>query len=176
MKEGCVKFKKNSWHYKLVNYVFRHYLIYYGIERQINLCPYMRHVIASIVLLPSIILWNSLPYRIRDHEDLVKTELIFLLLVIIVAWLLDFADTYEEINNNTPQVFPPFRDMVAIGFFGGNAVGVVGGLILWGAFSLSDYIKKRPKIKSRTTGLIKTYMKAKHDKICPCVEFEADKK
>jgi len=135
----------------------------------------MRHVVASIILLPSMILWNRLPYQIRDHADLVKAELIFLALVMLVAWLLDFADMYNEINNSTPQVFPPFLDMVAIGFFAGNAVGVVGGLVLWGAFSLYDYIKQRPKIKHRTTGLIKTYMKAKHDKICPCVEFTGEK-
>jgi len=170
MTDGCVQFSKNSWHYKATNYVFPHKIeSYNGTPRPINLCPYMRAVLASIFLISFVAPWRKLPYAIQDNAWLVQAELIFLTLVVICAGAMDFADTYRG-NDRLPVL----GDMVLIGFFGGNLVGVVGGALIALGFKLKDYLDGRPSKNHKTRGLIKTYVASKHDKICPCVEFEDD--
>lgn len=160
-KDGCVTFNKASWHYRLVYFVFPWFILY---DSHMNLCPYMRHVIASIFLLPFIAGWRKLPDVIQNNAWVAQAELIFLFLVMIVAVAVDYTDV--------DGIFPPWADMVAYGFLGGNVVGVIAGSVILGVSTLIDYITNRPKKDHRTRGLIKTYVQAKHDKICPCVEFE----
>jgi len=167
MNDGCVQFNKNSWHYKATKFVFRSKLIAYAdIPRPINLCPYMRAVVFATALIPFIFMWRKLPYSIQNYAWLVQVECIFMFLVLCVAYGMNYAD--ESVGNDK---FPPFLDMVGYGFLGGNLIGIIGGALLFGVVSLSDYIKERPKKEHRTRGLVKTYMASKHDKICPCVEF-----
>jgi len=166
MNDGCVQFSKNSWHYKLTHYVFP---ALFWSDRGINLCPYMRAVVASILSVVFVAGWRKLPDRIQEFAWVAQGEVIFLALVVIFAGFLDFMDTYKETDK-----LPEFLDLVAIGFFGGNVIGLfIAGCIL-GAFALKDYIEGRPKTDHKTRGLIKTYVQSKHDKICPCVEFEEE--
>ncbi len=167
MPDGCVQFSKNSWHYKLVHFVFPSF--FWSETNMVNLCPYMRRVIISIVSVIFVAGWRKLPYRIQEYGWVAQGEVIFLSIIVIMAGVLDFMDTYKETDK-----LPIFQDMVLIGFIGGNIVGLVitGGVL--GGFALSDYIKKRPKKDHKTRGLVKTYMQSKHDKICPCVEFNND--
>jgi len=168
MTDGCVKFNKNSWHYKTTNYVFTRRLEEWdGRNRKISLCPYMRAVVFATALIPFIFMWRKLPYSIQNYAWLVQVECIFMFLVLVVAHGLNFAD---EVAGN--DKFPPFLDMVGYGFIGGNIIGMIGGALIFGGVSLSDYIKARPRKEHRTRGLVKTYFEAKHNKICPCVEFE----
>jgi len=160
MTDGCVKFNKSSWHYRITNYVF-----WIG-SYKTNLCPYMRMVIASIFLIPFIYGWRKLPDKIQDNAWIVQGELIFLSLIIIVAFIIDWNDNIQE------DIFPPLAELIGYGFFGGNALGLIGLGMLISITTLQDYIHERPKKEHRTRGLIKTYMEAKHNKICPCVEFE----
>jgi len=168
-KDGCIKFNKNSWHFKVCNYVFP-----YSLDRrykQYNLCPYMRMVLASVIAFPFMVIWNKFPYQIRDQAWIFQAELIFFFLVMIVSFVIDYGDSTYEV-----QSMPPFWDLVAYGFLGGNVFGIIGGLVIFGAYSLSDYLKNRPKKNKvprehKTTGLFKAYMESKHNKICPCVEF-----
>jgi len=164
MTDGCVQFSKNSWHYKLVHLVFPAF--FWSETNMVNLCPYMRRVIVSVLAVAFVVPWRKLPDRIQEYGWVMQGELIFLTIIVIFAGLVDIAD--ERIGNDK---LPPFEDMVLYGFIGGNVVGLViaGGVM--GAFALSDYIKKRPKKDHKTRGLVKTYMASKHDKICPCVEF-----
>jgi len=168
-QDGCIKFNRNSWHYKVTDYVFP-----YSLSRsykKYSLCPYMRMVLVSVILYPFMQVWNRLPYKIREFAWIFQAELIFLFLVMIASFVIDYGDsTYET------QSMPPFWDLVAYGFLGGNVIGIVGGLVLFGAYALVDYIKGRPKKtkakrEHKTTGLFKAYVHAKHNKICPCVEF-----
>ena len=158
--DGCVKFNTDSWHYKAVSFV-----VYRGrkIYHKTNLCPYMRLVVASMILLPFVWLWRKLPYVIQDNAWIAQVEIIFLFAVMIVSVGIDIGDV--------DSIFPPFWDLVAYGFIGGNSVGILGGMFLFGLFYLVDYIKERPKKEHRTRGLIKTYIESKHDKISPCEEF-----
>ncbi len=163
MKDGCVKFNKNSWHYKLVHFVFPSF--FWSASGIVNLCPYMRRVVISVLSVIFVAGWRKLPDRIQDFAWIAQGEVIFLSLVAIVAGVMDVADEQAK------QILPDYWTLVAIGFLAGNAIGLFGAGFIFGAFSLSDYIKKRPKKDHRTRGLVKTYMASKHDKICPCVEF-----
>lgn len=165
--DGCVKLKRNSWHYKVTDYVFPYMLD--SPYKSFNLCPYLRMVIAAAFSYPFMLVWNKFPYGVKKHAGLFQAEFIFLFSVVGMAILLDFVDTFEE-----TEALPPVLDMIAIGFFGGNLVGIGGGLIIYGFIKLIDYLKHRPKTEHRTTGLLKAYVHAKHNKICPCVEFVDD--
>ena len=159
--DGCVKFNKNSWHYRMADYIF-----WIGGHRT-NLCPYMRMVVVSIFLLPFVAGWRQLPDKIQNNAWLIQGELIFLFLVMIVGAVVDYGDV--------DGVFPPWIEIVGYGFLGGNMIGLIGMSVLVGITTLVDYIQNRPHKEHRTRGLLKTYMKSKHDKICPCVEFEDEK-
>lgn len=163
MTDGCVQFSKNSWHYRIAHFVFPSLFWSSGI----NLCPYMRAVIASIIGIAFVYAWRKLPDRIQEYAWIAQGEVIFLTLVIITVGIMDLVDTFRGNDR-----LPAFLDMVAYGFLGGNAVGLAIVGCVAGAFVLKDYIEGRPKKDHRTRGLIKTYVKSKHDKICPCVEFE----
>ena len=163
MTDGCVQFSKDSWHYKITHFVFPS--LFWSVVG-INLCPYMRAVIASIFSLPFVYAWRKLPARIQDQAWVVQAELVFLALVIMVAGIMVFIADYKGNGDLN------FWEIVGYGFLGGNAVGLVIVGCMFGVLALKDYIQGRPKKDHRTRGLIKTYMQAKHDKICPCVEFE----
>jgi len=165
MNDGCVQFSKNSWHFKLVHFVFPAFFW----SSRVNLCPYMRRVVVSILSVIFVVGWRKLPDRIQDNAWIAQGELIFLFLVVSMAGFLDFMDTYKETDK-----LPIFQDLVLIGFIGGNLIGLFGVGLIFGGYALNDYIKKRPKADHKTRGLVKTYMQSKHDKICPCVEFEDD--
>jgi len=165
MTDGCVQFSKDSWHYKITHFVFP--ALFWSRLGGINLCPYMRAVIASIFSLPFVYAWRKLPYRIQDNAWVVQAELVFLAIILMASAGLHFLD-----ESGGSERIPPFWDLVGYGFLGGNLIGIIGGFGIAGAFALKDYIQGRPKKDHKTRGLIKTYMQSKHDKICPCVEFE----
>lgn len=167
MNDGCVQFSKNSWHYKLVHLVFPAF--FWSETNMVNLCPYMRRVIISVLAVAFVVPWRKLPDRIQDNAWIVHGELIFLFLVASMAGYLDFMDNYRATDN-----LPIFQDLVLIGFIGGNVIGLIGFALIAGGFALKDRIKRRPKTDHKTRGLIKTYVASKHDKICPCVEFSND--
>jgi len=161
--DGCVQFSKNSWHYRIAHFVFPSL---FWSERGVNLCPYMRAVVASIIGIAFVYAWRKLPDRIQEYAWIAQGEVIFLAIIVIVAGIMDLVDTNDRL--------PEFLDMVAYGFLGGNVVGLVILGCVAGGFALKDYIEGRPKKDHKTRGLIKTYVVSKHDKICPCVEFEDD--
>ncbi len=167
MNDGCVQFNKNSWHYKLVYFVFPAF--FWSETGRVNLCPYMRRVVISVLSVIFVAGWRKLPDRIQEYAWIAQGELIFLAIIVIVAGFMDIAD--ERVGN---EKLPIFQDLVLIGFIGGNIIGLVGFAVIAGAITLSDYIKKRPKKDHKTRGLVKTYVQSKHDKICPCVEFTDD--
>lgn len=165
MTDGCVQFSKNSWHYKLVHFVFPAF--FWSETGRVSLCPYMRRVVISVLSVIFVAGWRKLPDRIQEYAWIAHGELIFLAIIVMVAGAMDISD--ERIGN---EKLPIFQDMVLIGFIGGNVIGLIGVGVIFGVVSLIDYIKERPKKEHRTRGLIKTYVESKHNKICPCVEFE----
>ncbi len=167
MTDGCVQFNINSWHYKLVHFVFPAF--FWSESGMVNLCPYMRRVVISAFAVIFVAGWRKLPDRIQEFAWIAQGEVIFLAIIVMVAGIMDISD--ERIGN---ERLPIFQDMVLIGFIGGNIIGLVGFGVIFGVVALIDYIKDRPKKEHKTRGLIKTYVTSKHDKICPCVEFTDD--
>ena len=95
MKDGCVKFDKKSWHYRIAVFVFP--ILRW---RDMNLCPYMRMVLASVFLLPFVAGWRKLPDVIQDNAWLVQVELFYLFLVILIGCsLFLFGYCYGCISN-----------------------------------------------------------------------------
>ena len=167
MNDGCVQFNKNSWHYKLVHLVFPSF--FWSASDIVNLCPYMRRVVISVLAVAFVVPWRKLPDRIQEYAWVVQGELIFLAIIVIGAGLMDISD--ERAGN---ERLPEFQYLVIYGFIGGNLIGLFGAGLILGGYALSDYIKGRPKKDHKTRGLLKTYVQSKHDKICPCVEFTDD--
>ncbi len=180
--DSCVKFSRHSWHYRLLWFTFGKYYLQdldhvleldednksyrktVWVDKHISLCPYMRRVIYAILLLPGMAIWRKLPYSITVFKDLIHVELIFAALCLVAHVMINLNTDWVEAGGGWAWI---------IGFFGGNALGLLGfGLIMAGD-RIKDRIKARPKKykEHRTSGLIKTYVKSKHHKICPCVEF-----
>jgi len=153
MTDGCVQFSKNSWHYKLVHFVFPSF--FWSESGMVNLCPYMRRVIISIFSVVFVAGWRKLPDRIQEFAWVAQGELIFLTIIVFASAGMSYLDDQDK------DILPPFEHLVGYGF------AVIAGIV-----ALIDYIKDRPKKEHKTRGLIKTYVESKHEKICPCVEFE----
>lgn len=159
--DGCVRFSKSSWHYYILNIVFPEYLAW----GRLNLCPYLRHTFVAIPLFPLILVWNRLPYQITDHKDIARGIGIYFIIITFVSILLDAS--YDE----------PFWLFFVLGFFGGLGLAVAFFGMVMGIVGLKDYIDDRidrEYKEHKTRGLIKTYFKSKHEKICPCVKFVED--
>ena len=180
--DSCVKFSRHSWHYRLLWFIFGKYYLqdvvseaaldeknkmYYKTvwkDKHISLCPYMRRVVYAILLLPGMAIWKKLPYSVTQFKDLIHIELIFATLCLFAHILINLNPDWVEAGAGWAWI---------IGFLGGNALGLLAfGVIMLGD-RMRDRIRNRPKKYKdhKTTGLIKTYVKAKHHKICPCVEF-----
>lgn len=176
--DGCVKFRKSSWHYKLVSYVTAsrynpqyNYLQWAdGEPKRINLCPYVRMVIACSVLLPFMMLWRSFPDEIKDHSDIAKALVIWAFICFGVQSLLWTVEYFDS-----EWVPPPWWLMLVVYFAGiGAALGVFGLVVAGEAINNRLKQRRRDKKSRRATSLISSYLEAKHNKICPCVEFEED--
>ena len=172
--DSCLKFGK-GWHYKLVQYVWgRSYFNSWGdpkYPRRISLCTYFWSVVLSTFMYPVSIVWHT--RIVHNHEDLSKA---------IGIWIL--ISTFVQI---IIVVLAGLSEWWWIGlaiFFGGIGAGAgVAGAII-GIENLYNRIKyyrrqryKEVVRKPRKPSLIKEFIKAKKNKVCPCIEFiDEDKK
>ena len=169
-------FDKNSWHYRLVVYVFTSdffleidgidiqsmdaidmekdfHIIYKKKPRTVNLCPYCRAIVGAVFMFPFIVLWRLFPHK--------KTK-----------------QTHAEIMRKSQRNTKIIRIVVA-GFMGGMAIWKIldddyfmalfyFGLILFNLFSVQilkwvarrlpkTKLKERPikKQKQRMSGILK---------------------
>ena len=177
--DSCVKFSKNSWHYKMMYYIHGKSFFYHyeGVSRQTNLCPYFRIVALTMIIYPFIKLWRNMPNSIKNHEDLAKGIvgwLFFSLAIhLVLTWLLKASDAWWF-------GFTMF-------FLGLGAIGFVF-LILYLSEKISYKIylyrvekRKRDRLagkpqKEFKPSLFLEFIKSKHEKICPCIEFVDDEK
>lgn len=177
---ACVRFSRNSWHRRLVGYVWGNKYLQYvdfttklddaGVastkkemrDKYISLCPYIRRVILGSMVFPFMAIWKSLPETIRYYKDLIHVEIIYAFLCLTAHILINLRPEWVEAGAGWA---------LPIGFFGGNALGILGFFAIAGVMRIKDHIDNRPQKEHRTRGLVKEYMEAKHNKICPCVEF-----
>jgi len=180
--DGCIKFTKNTWHYKLVIFVFgKHYFsgekyhkghwVKKGYDT--SLCEYFWTVVLCSLIFPFKGFWHILPYGLKQHEDIIKVLLIWLIVSIIVHTFVIFKGI------GFPEVEVWYLGFVI--FFGGIACALFGIGFLMLIMKLTDkydeWLKnkleakrgKEHKIKKPSLAL--EFIKAKKSKICPCIKF-----
>ncbi len=124
----------------------------------------MRRVVYALLLLPGMAIWRKLPYSVTQFKDLIHIELIFATLCLFAHILINLNPDWVEAGAGWAWI---------IGFIGGNLLGLMAFGIIAGGDRIREKIRARPKKyrEHKTSGLIKTYVKSKHHKVCPCVEF-----
>jgi len=167
-----ITFGKNTWHRRIVTWgMGRRYLEHrkwdetgkqlgWEDNTHINLCPYMRALLAVFLISPWIAFWKILPdYCTFDHADESK---IFLIIGSICAIIHVIATQLGAEWWHVPVWVLGMTIVVSA------IIGTIFGLM-----TLGDWIKDRPR-KTRKPSIVREYMKAKHDKVCPCIEFSDD--
>lgn len=183
---GCIKFTKNTWHYRLVIFCFgKYYFISKTYKHgewvkkgyDTSLCEYFWTVVLCSLVFPFKGFWHILPYGIKQHEDIIKVLLIWLIISAIVHAFVVFKGI------GFPEVEVWYLGFVI--FFGGIACALFGiGFMMlimklgdryddWLKEKLSVHSTKERKIKKPSLAL--EYLKAKKSKICPCIKFIDDK-
>jgi len=167
-----ITFGKNPWHRRIITWgLGREYLQwrewdadsgkYKWKDERINLCPYMRALLCVFLISPWIAFWKILPkYCTYDHEDETKA---FLIIGSIFSTLHVIGTQYWG-----------FEWWWVLAFVGAVSVivTVLIGLAL-GLMVLKERWDDRP-ITQHKPSLLKEYVKAKHDRVCPCIEFVED--
>ncbi len=150
---------KSSWHFKTVSYVFPWYFRH---ESRVNLCPYMRRLVFSMLALPFVIGWNLLPDSITDHKDIARAFIIYTL--ILTVFSASFAVWYPDTG---------FLTFFLYGLIGGISIAALVAGVYIGGCALQDKWDSRPTHYSshKNIGIAKAYIGAKHDKICPSIKF-----
>jgi len=183
---GCIKFNKKSWHYRLVKYVFGKY--FFSGQEYVNrkwvdkgydtsLCEYFWTVVLCGLIFPFKAFWNNLPYAITDHADTCKAVLLWAIASAGLHYFLMYQISIKEITT----------DMWYLGFvifFAGIGVSlaVIGFLAL--IFKLNEkvdkYVKKKAEeentVKISKPSLLTEFLKAKKNKVCPCIKFVEEEK
>lgn len=170
----------NTWHYKVINNTWKNYH-WTPVPR--NFCPYMRKLVASLFVLPFVLLWRQFPESIRNYQD-IAIVLFSYFVIVHTVYAIIFAVTggtyYERIYEDGRIVNEIAKQMEwwwGSAFYLGSVavVGVGIGIIIL----VCDYLDER-KRKQREQGtykrnqsvnLFKSYIHSKHNKICPLMEF-----
>jgi len=171
--DSCVKFSRNAWHSRLLLYVLgKGYFFWFNWNEEkksyedepkhINLCPYVRLVFASLVLFPFLVVWRHLPEYIQDNPDIARALIIWAIICLVIhVAVVSYDDELWYVG--------------LVIYFGGISVVLLSVGLILGVGELIDRIKARrrkaPIKEHKTVGLLKSYAHAKHEKICPCVEF-----
>ena len=163
-----LKFSKGSWHRRIVEwgvgegyfYRYNYKTDKYDSPKLHNLCPYMRLLVGIILSSPWIGLYKLLPdYCKIDHPDLTK---IFL----IIGSICSIIHIIGTLALGLEWWTVPLGTAVFIAI-------VMGGVgFLFGEMALKDHLDERPR--SHKPSLVREYMRAKHNKVCPAIEFEGD--
>ena len=186
-------FNTSSLHFRLVHYVFgdslfiekkidfdesikSHEIIYKKKPKIVNLCPYCRAVVLSILLLPIAYIYKKFPKKHKEPKpfDIKKSQRNIKIIKLIAITVLSLFGVHQVMVGNY---------YLAAFHFG------IASFQLWGQYFFTYVVKlqkkrakKKTKIiqteKTKTPGLFKVYLEAQHDKICPSIAFidENDKK
>ena len=148
-----IHFSMHSWHFRLVKYSKGvHYT---------SLCPYMRAVVMSFFMLPFKYAWNALPDFINDHEDWGRVVIGYAMCVAFISMLGSWASE------------SPFYAWMLVGLGGGYLLMIIVYGIYKACCAVGDWNDDRPRhyTEHKTRGLMKEYVQAKHNKVCPSICF-----
>lgn len=179
MTRGILKYSDKTWHYRLMLWTWcwndwEHKVnLNHAYRLPDNLCPYMRQLlIVTIPLAIPLYIWRKMPGFIQDHKDITRAVIITTIMVHTIVHLINFL-----LIGSNYEPYPWWAGWLGIGIIWGGIVGVVG--IILGIGALWDFIKCKTDInvgKPSTMCLVEDYFEAKHDKICPRLEFVSDEK
>lgn len=194
-------FDKNSWHYRLIEYVFtsNFFLEVDGIDVQametvdmekdfriiykkkpktVNLCPYCRAIVGAVILFPFIMFWRLFPHKPKPS----KTHLQKMKQLQRQTWIIRGAAAALNIGFGIRHLFnyPDVSEIIA-----GSIQFSVAVFVLTGHLWLPSIIKwiikkfafKKKKIMQPSTVKPKKEHKTlkkiadKHDIICPPIFF-----
>jgi len=179
MTKGVLQYSDKTWHYRLMLWTW----CWSSWQKKVdtsdawllpdNLCGYMRQLlIVTIPLAIPLFIWRKTPWFIQDHKDITRVVIISLVVFHTITHVLNFV-----LITNGQEPFPWYGAWLAIGILWGGIIGIVGFILGIGA--LWDFIKCKTDIKvgkPSTMCLVEDYFEAKHDKICPRLEFVSDDK
>lgn len=171
-----MKISTNSWHYRLSEWTYG----YGGVSR--NLCPYFDKLVLAVIFSPLLFigrevygfldnLYYRLSYNIRETISVIIVLSVITVPFVLIGLLLTLPYAFI--------IFP-------LTFWGSILLGLefvkLISIINWPSISLpsiSINLPKREKkikppkpVKIKRPNVFIEWLKAKHDKICPYIEFE----
>lgn len=183
-------FDKNSWHYRLVVYIFTSEffleidgidiqsmetvdmekdfcIIYKKKPRTVNLCPYCRAIVGAVIMFPFIVLWRLFPHKKtkQTHAEIMrKSQRNTKIVRCIVAGFMTAMGIWKILDNDY---------FMAIFYFGLVLFNLFSVQILkWVAQRLPKIkLKEKPIKKQKQTPKIVKAISEKHDIICPPIWF-----
>lgn len=163
-----IKFGNNPWHRRIVDWgMGKKYLAWKDYNKNtwddkfINLCPYVRTLVAVILISPWIAFWKILPeYCTYDHDEETKA-------ILIIGSICSIIHVIGTLGAGFEWWWVPLGSAIMTGI----VFGVIG--LIFGCIVLKERWDDRP-MKKRKPSIVREYFRAKHDKVCPRIEFEED--
>lgn len=142
-------------------------MVYKSIPKVVNLCPYLRAVVAATILFPFAIIAKRIPKRKEKPFDIKKSRRNTKIVKIVVIAIFAVWGTINLLHGNYGMAIFQYS---------------VASFQWWGKY-LFDYILKwsekreakkekeyTPKLP-RNPSLFLTYLKSNHSKVCPPIAF-----
>ena len=148
--------------------VKRSSLVYKSIPKTVNLCPYLRAVVAAVILFPFAIIAKRIPKRKEKPFDILKSRRNTTILKVIVTAFFAVWGTYNLLQGNYGMALFQYG---------------AGSFQWWGKYLLeyiANYTAKREAKKEKkddtpklpeNPSLLLTYLKSNHNKVCPSIAF-----
>ena len=184
-------FDKNSWHYRLIVYIFTtdffietdgidirameavnmekdFRIVYKKKPKTVNLCPYCRAIVGAVIMFPFIVLWRLFPHKPKPkktHAEIMKrSKRNTLIARIMVAIFMGIMGIWKILDGDY---------FMAI-FYGGMVIFNLFSvqILKWIAKKLpKQKLKQKPFKKSKEPSKIIKSIAEKHDIICPPIFF-----
>ena len=185
-ESNCMEFNKGKWHYKVVTSVFgkyhfsrRKYVHGNWVEKNYDtsICEYFWTIVLCSLIFPFKYTWDHLlPDLITEHDTLCKAVLIWAVVSAVLHFYIPHAVGITEVD--------VWYFGLAVFFAGiGISLGFIGMMAL--VFKINDvvdnYHKKKVErkegkpIKPSRPSLLVEFLKAKKNKVCPCIRFVDEK-
>jgi len=140
-------------------------LVYKSIPKTVNLCPYLRAVVAATILFPFAIIAKIIPKRKEKPFDIKKSRRNTKIIKIVVVAIFAVWGTINLLQGNYWMAVFQYA---------------AGSFQWWGKY-LFDYLSERaakkeekqdnPPILPKNPSLVLAYLKSNHSKVCPPIAF-----
>lgn len=179
-----IQFNTNSWHYRIVMYVFGDSFftvkeldlqksikqlgaIYTKTPKIVNFCPYCRAVVMGIILFPFAFIVKLFPKRKKKAFDIKKSRRNTKIIRIVAMIGISLFGVHQLYVGNYGLAIFHFS---------------VASFQIWGKYVFDWYRKyyekklaKKPKqtvvVTKKNPSLIMTYLYTNHNKVCPPIAF-----